>query len=276
MAKKIKVAVLDMYLGVANEGMRSLQNILTNFSKQYSVDFTTQIFDVRGKSNVPSLDYDIYISSGGPGSPLAENASWEKAYYNLIDSIFEHNKNAVQKKYVLLICHSFQVVMDYLKLAEVNLRHSPTFGIFPVHKIEEGKKSALLSGLGDPFYAVDSREWQVVQPDDVAIKNFGAEVLCIEKERPHVPYERAVMGMKLSNEVWGFQFHPEGDAEGMYRYFERPDKKESIIKNHGKEKYDEMIEFLSDPDKIERTQLCIIPSFLADAIKHIAAENEKV
>ena len=38
----------------------------------------------------------------------------------------------------------------------------------------------------EPFYAVDSRDWQVVQPNMEAMQNLGAALLCIEKDRPHV------------------------------------------------------------------------------------------
>lgn len=276
MKQKIKVAVLDMYMGVANEGIRSIKLILSNFSKNDSVDLSITFFDVRNTYEVPSAAFDIYISSGGPGSPLIQNLPWEIKYFNLFNTLAEYNKTSEKKKYMFLICHSFQVIMNHLKLAEVALRHSPAFGIFPVHKTTEGKNSAILSGVNNPFYAVDSREWQVIKPNTNAIKKMGAEILCIEKERLHVPYERAVMGLKFSNEIIGFQFHPEADVEGMYTYFARADKKDSIIKNHGKEKYDEMIEFLSDPGKIECTHNAIIPSFLESAIRNILAEKEKV
>ena len=41
---------------------------------------------------------------------------------------------------------------------------------------------------------------------------MGAKILCIEKERPHVPYERAVMGIRFNEYMIGTQFHPEADA----------------------------------------------------------------
>ena len=37
------------------------------------------------------------------------------------------------------------------------------------------------------------------------------------------------MGLRFSDEILGVQFHPEADAEGMYRYFDRADKKKKLL-----------------------------------------------
>ena len=51
-------------------------------------------FEVRLKKEVPDLSYDIYISSGGPGSPLeSEGSEWEKVYFNWLDKVERWNNN---------------------------------------------------------------------------------------------------------------------------------------------------------------------------------------
>ncbi|HQP02632.1 MAG TPA: GMP synthase, partial [Bacteroidia bacterium] len=55
----VRVAVLDLYNGEPNEGMRSIRTILDRFSKFIECSF----FDVRQNNEVPDLGYDIYISS---------------------------------------------------------------------------------------------------------------------------------------------------------------------------------------------------------------------
>ncbi len=268
----VRVAVLDMYNGEPNEGMRSIKAILDRFKR--FVDYT--VFDVRLENNVPGLDFDIYISSGGPGNPLPAGETWETPFFQLWDGIINNNKQAgAKKKYAFLICHSFQMTAHHYGLGKVNERHSPSFGIFPMHKTLEGNLDPLVKRLPDPFYAVDSREWQVVEPDMAKVESMGAKILCLEKARPHVPYERALMAIRFSKEIIGVQFHPEADAEGMYRYFERPDKKDKIITQYGREKYDQMIDYLSDPNKIELTHHAIIPSFLSDAIEYLLPQLAK-
>ncbi len=271
----LRVAILDLYNNEPNEGMRGIQSILDRHLFPAPFTIYKERFDVRFKEEIPDTSFDIYISSGGPGSPLEEpGAHWEKEYFALMDALLEHNrKEEGSKKYIFLICHSFQLMCRHLQLADVTRRHSTAFGIFPMHRIETGADDACFCGLPDPFYAVDSRDWQVVQPDYTAMEKYGAKVLAIEKERPHVPFERAVMAIRFTPEMIGTQFHPEADPVGMLHYLLRSDKKEIIVKHHGQEKYDEMLLHLNDPDKINLTQACILPSFLDLAFKNLLREQ---
>jgi GMP synthase-like glutamine amidotransferase len=50
---------------------------------------------------------------------------------------------------------------------------------------------------------------------------LGVTILRLEKERPHVNLERAIMAIRFSKEVFGTQFHPEADGEGMLRYLQK-------------------------------------------------------
>ena len=70
-SKKIKVAILDLYEGKANQGMRCIREILNTYSEVHDLDIAWDEFDVRLKNEVPDMSYDIFISSGGPGSPLS-------------------------------------------------------------------------------------------------------------------------------------------------------------------------------------------------------------
>ena len=119
-----------------------------------------------------------------------------------------------------------------------------------MHMLEAGKDEPVLNGLKDPFYAVDSRDFQVIQPNHQLLNEMGASILCIEKSRPHVPYERAVMGIRFNEYMIGTQFHPEADATGMSVHLQTEEKRQSVIENHGEEKLNNMLEHLSDPDKI--------------------------
>ena len=255
----IRIAILDMYNNHPNQGMRGIKQIVEDqvFPNEWKV------FDVRAKNELPGMDYDIYISSGGPGCPITDNEEWDQNLIALMNNVWNHNqKSGVEKKYVFLICHSFQMLIHHWKLAEIRLRNSPSFGIFPMHKTEIGENEPLLVALPEPFYEVDSRDWQVVQPNIDAMGQLGAKLLCIEKERTHVPYERAAMGIRFSDEMIGFQFHPEADVFGMNLYFQRPEKKKQVIHAHGEKKYVEMIDYLKDKNKIELTHNTILPAFL--------------
>ena len=270
--KKIRIAVLDMNEGHFNQGMRCIREIINTWSSHIHTDITLDEFEVRIKEELPDTSYDIYISSGGPGSPLeSEGSSWEKKYFNWLINMEEWNSHSeLIPKHVFFICHSFQLVCRHYKIGNVCKRKSTSFGVFPMHQLENEHDEIVFNGLNEPFYAVDSRDYQVIEPDYQQLRKMGATILAIEKDRPHVPLERAIMAIRFNEYFIGTQFHPEADAIGMSMYLQRADKKEIIIATHGEAKWQNMLQHLSDPDKILWTYNCILPNFLNNAIKVLA------
>jgi len=265
----IRIAILDLYDGVPNQGMRCIREIITLFGEQNRVNLLWDEFDVRGKLLTPDLSHDIYISSGGPGSPLdSVGSEWENAYFKWLHSIQRWNNNEanLQKKHVFFICHSFQLACRHFHIANVCKRKSTSFGVFPIHLLHEGVDEIVFNGMKDPFYAVDSRDYQVIQPNHNMIHQMGASILSIEKDRPHVNLERAIMAIRFNEYMIGTQFHPEADAEGMSMHLQTEDKKITVIENHGEAKWLSMIEQLNDPDKIMHTYSHILPNFLKVAL----------
>jgi homoserine O-succinyltransferase/O-acetyltransferase len=264
LSQSLKIAVLDLYEGEVNEGMRCIKELIEQFKSEMPFPVQYEIFDVRLKNEIADLDFDAFISSGGPGSPLASAGSeWEQNYFKLMDSILKHNReHPNQKKFVFLICHSMQIFCRYYGYAKVTKRKSTSFCVMPIHKTKEGKAETLFDKLTDPFYAVDSREYQVVEPNEGKIWSGGGNVLCIEKHRPFVMLERAVMTIRFNDEIIGTQFHPEVDPEGMHRYLLHDDKRKMVVEKYGEKKYLEMMQMLNEPDKIKLTYKSVIPSFL--------------
>jgi hypothetical protein len=141
--------------------------------------------------------------------------------------------------------------------------------VFPIHLLKWGKAERVFHGLNDPFYSVDSREYQVLHPRLDALHKMGGEVLAIEKERPHVPLERAIMAIRFNKYMIGTQCHPEADPIGMTMYLQREDKKQTVIENHGEAKWKSMIEHLNDPDKILWTYSHVLPNFLSNVVEQL-------
>jgi len=265
--KKIKAAVIDMNKGTTNQGLRGILDILSRFREENGTDLSFEVFDVRSKNEIPGLGYDIYISSGGPGSPFdGENESWENAFFALLDEIETYNHTHTFKKYVFFICHSFQLACRKYGFGKVTKRKSNAFGIFPVSLTRQGEKDLLFKGLPNPFYVVDSRDWQVVHTDETDSPAISP-VLAIEKERPHINLERCIMSVRFSKEFAGTQFHPEADPAGMKLYLLEEEKKIAIITAQGEEKYTGMLQSLEDPGRIMLTQRVILPNFLKAAIQ---------
>jgi homoserine O-succinyltransferase/O-acetyltransferase len=265
----VRIAILDLYEGKANQGMRCIREIISEWAASNNLDAHSDEFDVRQKNELPDTSYDIYISSGGPGDPLQSRfEDWDIAWCRWLDSMVRWNDNPSnqQKKYVFFICHSFQLAARYFNVGIVCKRKSTSFGVFPVHMLEAGFQEPVFDGLKDPFYAVDSRDYQVIQPNHDLLEEMGAELLCIEKSRPHVPYERAIMGIRFNECMIGTQFHPEADASGMSVHLQTEEKRQTVIETHGEDKLNSMLQHLNDPDKIMWTHAHIIPNFLNHSI----------
>jgi len=270
----VRIAILDLYEGQPNQGMRCIREIIQDWSRQHEIEVIADAFDVRQEASVPDLSYDLYISSGGPGSPLdSEGSPWEAAYFSWLQGVEDWNRDDSRgpKKYVFFICHSFQLACRHYGIGHISKRKSTAFGVFPVHVVPIGQTDPVFRGLNDPFYVVDSRDWQVTDPDFPRLEALGAQILCIEKYRPHVPYAQAVMGLRFDDYMVGTQFHPEADAIGMSMYLQTEEKKKLVIEQHGEEKWKSMIEQLHDPEKIMMTHDLLLPNFLNQVISHLQA-----
>lgn len=263
---RIKLAILDMYNGEPNQGMRCIVDVVNRFDQMVSF----QIFDVRGKSELPEIDkFNIYISSGGPGNPLIGDGDWDLKYYNFIDELNKWNASNTSKKHVLFICHSFQMACKHFGLAEITKRNDTSFGVMTIHKTKDGMNDPLFEGLDDPFYAVDSRDYQVVQPKLSVFAKKGAKIISLEKIRDYVQYERAIMAVRFTDYFVGTQFHPEADPISFISNLRNKESKEKIRKMKGKRKFRNMLEDLLDDDKIYRTNETLIPNFLKIAIADV-------
>lgn len=270
---KIKITTLDLYNNERNEGMRCIKEIVSeSINRNSSLNISYDVHETRFKDQLPDLSYDIFISSGGPGSPFEdENKKWDKDYFNLIDNIWTHNQNNTEKKkYVFFICHSFQMMARYFRIGEVNKRFINSFGVLPFKKTDAGKNDLLIRDLSDPFYAADIRHWQVVNPDNKYIEELGAEILSWEVPENENRNNPSISAIRITDEIVGTQFHPEADPESMLYHFKQDERKEFLVERYSEEKYNEMISWLEHPDKIKLTRKTVLPNFLNNSIDELS------
>jgi len=273
--KDIRIALLDMNNNHVNQGFRNIKEISEAFQQSSEENVKIKTFDVRFKNEMPDIeDFDIFISSGGPGDPHREGVEWEDKFASFLDQVLEHNKYNDDKKYLFLICHSFQLASIHWELGNICKRKSYSFGVMPVHKTEEGEQEFLFKNLPDPFYAVDSRAFQFIEPNHERFDELGMKIVAIEKFRPHINLERAIMAIRFSEEIFGTQFHPEANPEGMVENLKDEKNKEAMIENFGMEKYLETLDRMDDEDKIILTQAQILPRFLQFAKKNVLKEAQ--
>ena len=250
----LKIAVLDLYDGSANIGMDCIMDLVKNWSEKNSVATQLFLFDVRKKNELPDDSFALYLSSGGPGSPIDSHAQeWDIAYCKWLDQMFEINKP------VLLICHSFQLACRHFKIGKVGLRKSKQLGILPIHPTVA---HSIFEQLPDPFFALESRLYQITAPDDERIQSLGASIIALEKIRPQLPYERALMAVAFTENMIGVQFHPEATKEKLIQYFETETIKAAVVQDFSTEKWEQIMLSLLDHTKIEHTSSQFIPNFL--------------
>ena len=268
----IKIATIDLYNNERNEGIRCIKEIVSEAqNRNKDLEISYEVFDTRFKDEIPGIENDIFISSGGPGSPFeGEGTQWEKDYFNLIQKIWDRNqKNQERKKYLFFICHSFQMMGRFFKFGDVNQRHSKSFGVMPFTITKEGKSDNILKGLSNPFYAADIRQFQVINPNEKVIKELGAKILSYEIIDDDDKAQSALAAVRISDEIVGTQFHPEADPESMLFHFKQDERKKQVVEKYGEERYFEMIEILKKPDTIQKTRETVLPAFLNSAIEEL-------
>jgi homoserine O-succinyltransferase/O-acetyltransferase len=245
MEKLLRVAILDLNNNVPNRGVSYLKRLV----ESYSESMTYEVFDVRFKNEIPDTSFDIYLSSGGPGSPFDFDGGWDKPYFALLDELWQLNNtpSVSDPKFVFFICHSFQLACQHFKIGSVKERIRRSFGTFPCHLTPEGETELYFKGLPNPFWIADFRDWQVINADANYLNEQGFVITALEKERRHVNLPRAIMAVRFSEFFFGTQFHPEADAEGQ-------------------ERLSSMLEDLEDDQKIDLTHQTILPNFLNHAI----------
>ncbi|HQW11849.1 MAG TPA: GMP synthase [Saprospiraceae bacterium] len=271
--KKARLAILDMNNNTPNLGLASIVQHVEACSEY----FDYEIFDVRGKNQIPGLEFDAYISSGGPGDPREEDGVWDVNFYAWLRSIMDFNTaHSDQKKHVFLICHSFQMGVLFFQTGFLRKRFHISFGIFPCYLTGNGIHEKLFDGLPNPIYCADFRNYEVVWPhfeskSDVYPKVLAVEQLDVTKDR-----ERAIMAIRFTPEIIGTQFHPEAYAEGMYQYFNQEERSLQVTSEHGEAKLNQMIRDLKHPKKIALTNQIILPNFLHQCIDEYYNQKEGI
>jgi len=253
-----KIAVLDFYKGVENDEV----NQLVSLAKETLPEAQIDVFAVRSSLEFPDLTYRAFLVTGGPGDPRDPEGLFAEMFGQWLDGVLSYNQSHEIKRPVLLICHSFQMACLHWNLAEVTQRKSPTFGVYSVHLTDHGVKDALLGELENPFYAADFRSFQVISPKEEAMDELGASLLALEKVRPHVPLERAVMAMRFGPQMLGVQFHPEVPPADMRKALKDPKRREAFIHANGQDKYSKMLKYLNDTSKMYEVYQKLIPGFL--------------
>ena len=262
----VRVEVLDMNNGARNIGVRNIKRIIEQFGHKVraahlQVDFEVTHFHVRDRNEVPDAGFDIYLCSGGPGSPLEDHGmEYEVKFFKLLDQLVDHNLTKDNKKFVFGICHSFQMMVKKFAVAELTKRDTRRIGVVPIIKTRDGENDLLFEGLQEKFYAFDNRDWQAVNPAHQKLKDLGASILSYESNGHAIG--EAVTAIRYTPEIETVQFHPEAEKHGILMRFSDPEERKYIVDMLGDAKFDELIQALNNPNKLMKTYKTILPGFL--------------
>ncbi|MCB0273701.1 MAG: GMP synthase [Calditrichaeota bacterium] len=281
---KVRVAIIDLYNNEPNQGMRCIKDLIRSCDREFEdVEVTYKVFETRYREEIPRYeDFDIYISSGGPGSPFdGEGKRWEARYFELIERIWSHNQNGPTHgdgrfKHVFFICHSFQMMARFFDFATIQKRRNQSFGILPIVKTDDADRDFLLSPLPETYYVADFRQYEVIEPNYQRLDELGAAILSKEKMRILPELEKALMAVRVSDQFIGTQYHPEADPISMLYHFNQPERKEQVVQEHGEEKYYEMLAHLRDPKNILLTRKLVLPRFLRQTVQSFFPEYATV
>ena len=159
----------------------------------------------------------------------------------------------------------------FFELGKVSRREKTSFGLLPFTKTPDGNSDKLLENLPDPFYAADIRQYQVTDPDQKVFDELGASILSYETPLEEGQRERAFTAVRVSGEIVGTQFHPEADPESLLYHFKQDERRKQVEDLFGPGKYEQMLGWLKDEDKVKLTRKTVLPGFLSNAVKQLTS-----
>jgi len=266
--------------GWPNQAIRCMHAILDRFVAEVrvanpAIETTRSHVQPRNLDEFPPLDCDMYLSSGGPGSPFeGQDDPWYVEYRSFLDGLAEDNaaRHDVARK-ILLICHSFEIATAHFGIAEVVKRSNRKFGIQPAYMTEAGMASPLLNVFGDRLFAWENRNFHAVNVNTRLLKSLGGEVWARES-RDGKSKGEAILAFKVAHGIEAVQFHPEADRRAVLTWLLRPDQRAATIEAFGELTYQRMLKTINDPMRMARTLALLIPRWLVRQFNLLAPSRD--
>ena len=281
-ARPLRVCIVDMNDGHVNQAMRCLRGIVSRFFRHvqtFNPDLPCELVEVSPRDTDHEIprDADLYLSSGGPGSPYdGDDRKWSADYSRFVDWVAESNVDpGPDSKGLFAICYSFEMVVRHFRLAEVAPRAERKFGVMPVYMTNEGQQHPLLKAFGDRLFAFEHRNWEAVDLDEKALAALGGKLLARES-RDGVSKGRAILGLDVVPGIEAVQFHPEADRPGVMNWVARPDQAAAFKAVYGEVTYRAMLRTLDDPRRLARTYALLIPGWMVRRFNRLAPDRDWV
>jgi len=276
----LRVCLVDMNNGVANQATRCFRRIVDAFGERArranpTLELVFKHVQPRNLGELPSDDDDLVLSSGGPGSPHdGYDDPWCTGYRKFLDAVIEKNRaNASAAPKLLAVCHSFQLAVLHLRVAEMRKRASLKFGLMPAYMTTHGERADFLGPFGYRLFCWEHRNWEAIGLDATRLAALGGAVLATETHATHDATKHkgdALLALRFAPGIDGTQFHPEADKPGVMNWIERPEHKVAVQDAYGEALYDRMVKSLGNPERLAKTFALLIPGWLTYRFNEIA------
>jgi GMP synthase-like glutamine amidotransferase len=273
----LRLCLVDMNNGVANEATRCFRRIFDAFSQKVKaanpgLETTLKHVQPRNLGELPDREVDLVLSSGGPGSPFdGYEDAWCHGYRAFLDHVVERTQaEPLRAPAVFVVCHSFELSVLHFGVATMRPRESKKFGLMPAYLTPEGQAHPVFEEFEDRLFAFEHRNWEAVNLDLAKLEQLGGELLARESRPGRTDKGEALLALQFAPGVVGTQFHPEADRAGVVAWIAKPEMAQAFKDAYGEPLYERMIKSLADPTRLAKTFALLVPGWLVRRFNEIA------
>lgn len=277
--RELSICLIDMNNGHVNQAMRCFRSIVSAFFERVeraNPDLRMRLVEVSPRDTQARIprDCDIYIGSGGPGSPYdGDHERWFADFGKFCDEMVSSaRRNDADEKSFFGVCYTFEMLVRHFKVADVSMRDSRKFGVMPIYTTSYGQRHELLHAFHDRLFAFEHRNWEAVNLDEARLHELGGGILAQESRDGHSK-GRALLGIDFGGGIEAVQFHPEADRAGVMSWVARPEQAEAFRETYGEFTYQAMLRTLDDPNRLARTFALVIPGYLTRRFNRLAVHR---
>ncbi len=266
--RDLSVCLVDMNAGHVNQAMRCFRGIVTAFFdrvRRHNPGLPCRLIEVSPRdTNAPiPRDCDIYVGSGGPGSPFdGDDQPWFADFRRFLDwMLVEARRTDEDQRSLFGVCYTYELLVRMTGVAEVTMRDSRKFGVMPAYTTSYGRKHPLFAPFKDRLFAFEHRHWEAINLDKDRLADLGGGLLA-QESRDGYSKGQGLLGFDLGPGIEAVQFHPEADRAGVISWVARPEQAAAFRATYGEETYQAMLRTLDDPKRLAMTYALVIPGFL--------------
>jgi homoserine O-succinyltransferase len=272
---KVRVCLVDMNAGLKNEAMRCLRGHVDSFAA--AVRETNPYVEVervevspRDRGDIIVRDADLYLCSGGPGSPFdAEGTFWDADFRSFLDGVVRQDVGVAQRS-VFAICYSFELAVRHFDIAKLVKREQKKFGVMPAYTTTAGRAHPMLAPFGDRIFAFEHRNWDALDVRESRLSSMGGASLARESREGVNDKGESMLAFHVGEAFESTLFHPEADRAGIRAWIDDPDHEAEFREVYGDLTHERMMRTVDNPERIDRTHRVVLPSWFRRRFAELA------